>query len=55
MTYFESAEGQTVTKQRALEELTKHGVVQADIPVFFKEMGDCEEYDAQDLLRWLGY
>jgi hypothetical protein len=35
MTYFDSAEDLTITKQRALQELAKHGVEASDINVFF--------------------
>ncbi len=35
MTYFDSAEDLTISKQRALQELAKHGVVASDIDVFF--------------------
>ena len=55
MTYFDSAEDLTITKQRALQELAKHGVEASDINVFFYELGEKEEYNAQDVLRWLGY
>ena len=55
MTYFDSAEDLTITKQRALQELAKHGVEASDINVFFSELGEKEEYNAQDVLRWLGY
>lgn len=55
MTYFESAEGITISKKKALEEIVKHGVPMSDITVFFSEMGEKEEYDAQAVLLWLGY
>jgi len=53
MTYYESAENITITKERALKELHKHGIV--DIAEFFEDMGDKEIYDAQAVLAWLGY
>jgi hypothetical protein len=53
MSYYESAEGITITKQRAIKELRKHGVV--DIQEFFDDMGDADTYDAQGVLHWLGY
>ncbi|MCV5283582.1 phosphoenolpyruvate carboxylase, partial [Escherichia coli] len=55
MTYFDSAEDLTISKQRALQELAKHGVVASDIDVFFSELGEREEYNAQEVLIWLGY
>lgn len=53
ITYFDSAEGTTITKVRALLELHNHGIVDPD--EFFEDMGDKESYDAQDVLLWLGY
>ncbi|EFB2841184.1 MULTISPECIES: hypothetical protein [Escherichia] len=55
MTYFDSAEELIISKQRALEELKKHGIAASEIKVFFSEMGVRKEYNAQDVLRWLGY
>lgn len=55
MTYYESAEAVTITKARALKELAKHGVPSSEHVVFFKELGEQAEYDAQDVLNWLGY
>lgn len=55
MTYFDSAEDLTISKQRVLQELAKHGVVASDIDVFFSELGEREEYNAQEVLIWLGY
>ena len=55
MTYFDSAEDLTISKQRALQELSKHGVAASDIKDFFCELGEKEEYNAQDVLKWLGY
>lgn len=55
MTYFESAEDMTVTKKRAFLELSRHNVSEDERPRFLLEMGDKEEYEAQDVLRWLGY
>lgn len=55
MTYFDSAEDITISKQRALQELAKHGIEACDIEVFFSELGEKKEYKAQDVLRWLGY
>jgi hypothetical protein len=56
MTYYESAEGQTITRYRAFQELAKHGLAGNDnIIEFIAELGDRETYDAQDVLAWLGY
>lgn len=35
MTYFDSAEDLTISKQRALQELAKHGVAASEIKDFF--------------------
>jgi len=53
MTYLESAEGLTITKERALLELKKHCI--DDIQYFLEECGDCAIYDAAEVLEWLGY
>jgi hypothetical protein len=53
MNYYESAEDMTITKQRALIELDKHGIT--DYSEFYKDMGDHDTYSAQAVLAWLGY
>lgn len=53
MSYYESAEGVTINKKRAIHELREHSVT--DINEFFEEVGDKAEYDAQEVLSWLGY
>jgi len=57
MTYYETAEECTITQDRALEELTKHGVDvnSEEIELFYLEVGNKEFYDAQVVLAWLGY
>ena len=52
MNYYDSAEGLTISRDRAIAELRKHGVL--DMEEFFNEMGDREEYDAQAVLAWQG-
>lgn len=52
MDYYESAEGLTITQNRALVEVLDHGV---DIWEFLTELGDHETYSAQSVLRWLGH
>lgn len=54
MTYYESADGIKITKDRAYLELKKHGV-ECEWELFLSDMGDKEEYEAQDVLGWLGY
>ena len=51
--YYESAENVTITKQRAIQELAKHGI--EDTSEFLKELGNNETYQAQTVLEWLGY
>ena len=53
MDYYESAEGLTITRERALLELEMHHC--EDIEQFFDDLGDKEEYQAQEVLDWLGY
>ena len=52
-TYYESAKGVTITKQRAMRELSDHGEDQ--IQEFLNEFGDRASYNAQKVLDWLGY
>lgn len=55
MTYYDSAEAITISRRRAILELEMHGVTEEDLEIFFDEEGDSDEYDAQQVLRWLGY
>ena len=56
MTYYESAEGITITRARALQELRKHGVEHpSDIAEFDAEVGIKSTYRAHEVLHWLGY
>lgn len=55
MTYFESAQGQTISHKRAIQELRKHGVPDSEFDAFYAECGQHDEYDAQTVLEWLGY
>ena len=59
MDYYESAEGVTISKERAMFELVKHN---ASWDKFVVDNGEHEEYDVaqqveqpQDVLDWLGY
>lgn len=51
-TYYESAEETTISKTRAIKECRAHGCSDADM---FAELGERDEYEAQEVLRWLGY
>ncbi len=53
MDYYESAEDIIITRARALRELELHHC--GDIEEFFEDLGDKEEYNAQEVLIWLGY
>ena len=53
MDYYESAEGLTITRDRALQELRSHNC--EDFDEFFRDLGDRVEYSAQSVLDWLGY
>ena len=52
-TYYESAEGITISRARALLELKRHYI--EDTTAFDEEVGVREYYSAQEVLRWLGY
>lgn len=52
-TYYDSAEGFIITKERAIQELRKHAI--DDPKEFFDDMGERDSYDAQKVLDWLGY
>jgi hypothetical protein len=54
MDYFNSAKGVTITHDRALREIAKHGAL-ADLQEFYREHGKRETYKATDVLAWLGY
>jgi hypothetical protein len=62
--YYQSAAGVTISRDRALRELEDHGFdhtpegrrVQSEmVEQFDQEVGQREEYDAQDVLDFLGY
>jgi hypothetical protein len=54
--YYDSAEGMVITRARAIRELVRHGYDEnSNWDEFFIDMGDRVTYDAQAVLRWLGY
>ena len=70
MTYYESANGEIITKDRAIQELIKHGCIPEengtsrdgsphtqirDFPDFVDDLGERDFYTAQEVLNWLGY
>lgn len=58
MDYYDSAEGEEITRKRAIREIRKHctaaelGGMLAD---FDRDLGNRPTYDAQAVLAWLGY
>ena len=52
MDYYESAEGITISKERAKKEIAKHGASWVE---FVQDCGEHINYDAQSVLAWLGY
>ncbi len=56
MTYYESAEGETLTKSQAWHLIKyTHNLDDQEFELFLKDCGDKPKYDAQDVLLWLGY
>ncbi len=56
MTYLDSAAGVTIPQSRAIAELDAHGVGDAaSVQSFLSECGNRADYDAQEVLQWLGY
>ncbi len=53
--YYDSAESITITRERAMHELKKHGMGAKDLLDFWADLGYHETYDAQAVLAWLGY
>ena len=47
-----SASPVIVNKGRVVNIIERHN---ADADEFFREFGHADEYDARDVLRWLGY
>lgn len=62
-TYYESAEGVTISHNRALKELESHGIVLTNenigdglsVQEFYTALGHRESYSATDVLDYLGY
>lgn len=50
MDYYESAEGITISKERAQREIVKHGSSWAS---FVADVGELDCYDAQEVLAWV--
>ena len=51
--YYDSANGETITFKRAIQELKNHGI--DDFTDFYIECGVYSKYDATTVLDWLGY
>jgi hypothetical protein len=54
MTYYESAENIVITHNRAIKEIKDHGLID-DLDMFYDELGKRDNYEAQQVLQWLGY
>ena len=54
MTYYESAKGVIITREKAIEEIAQHGLSN-EVDLFFTDLGEKLLYKAQDVLNWLGY
>ena len=52
MDYYESAEGITISATRARIECGRHGIEYSELLI---DLGERIEYNAQDVLNWLGY
>jgi len=52
MDYYESAEGYTISKERAKKEVEKHG---SSWEEFVQDIGLRDIYVAQAVLAWIGY
>jgi hypothetical protein len=54
--YYESAEEIVITHDRAIKELNNHGLDDSlTINDFYDELGVLKTYDAQQVLRFIGY
>lgn len=54
-TYYESAAGETMTKERTMKVLHNHCMGKGEVQSFLTDMGDKEEYNKQKVMDWLGY
>ncbi len=52
--YYESAKGITISHDRAIIELRRHGA-EGELDEFYMACGYLKEYKATTVLRWLGY
>lgn len=52
MTYYESAKGIQITRERAQKEVNDHGCCFDEM---LEEIGDRDFYAAQEVLAWLGH
>lgn len=56
MSYYQSAQGQTISLARAILELQRHGMSGwQDAKQFYADLGLRDWYTAQEVLAWLGY
>jgi hypothetical protein len=54
--YYDSAEGITISQEQARKEImVKHQHTREHFEEFLKEVGNKPTYNAQVVLKWLGY
>ncbi|HCM9477380.1 TPA: hypothetical protein N5N91_004588 [Enterobacter roggenkampii] len=56
LSYYDSAEDMQIDRKRVMAEFEKHHTETRDVEEFFsKHPANCNEFDAQELLIFLGY
>lgn len=55
LTYYDSAEGESISREGVIRLLRHHGIPESEWTEFFEEYGHSALYDGQAVLRWLGY
>jgi hypothetical protein len=53
--YSDKAQGEIITRERAMKELRDHGMGAEEVQEFLEEVGNLPTYDAGKVLEWLGY
>lgn len=56
MTYFESAEGEFISRRRVISEFDRHGIEESCRDEFFNTFPEGHDnFDAQEVLLFIGY
>ncbi|MEP8849163.1 hypothetical protein ABKU49_05480 [Enterobacter hormaechei] len=55
LTYYDSAEGESISRDGVIRLFRQHGIPESEWAEFFEEFGQNTLYDGQAVLRWLGY